>query len=136
MLLRRFGTTIGAVEPNFEPAAFNELSFVPRPGFQMTTADFGADYERVGELALTSEAEAHVKIQAEAALLDLLAHRIHEAVKSLPQGDVLLIESMPGKDFPRFRERTENLVEGDRNRLHFYYWLDPALRLGVYRRRT
>jgi hypothetical protein len=136
MLLRRFGTTIGAVEPNFEPAAFNELSFVRRPGFQMSTAEFQTEYERIDELALTSEAEAHVKIQAEAALLDLLAHHINEAVHARPEGEVLLIESMPGKDYPRIHERTENLVEGDRNRLHFYYWLEPALRLGVYRRKS
>ena len=135
MLLRRFGTTISAVEPSFEPAAFNEFTFVRRPGFQSTSADFDADYERVRDLALTSEAEGHVKIQAEAGVLDLLAHRIREAVAALAPGEVLLIESIQGKDFPRLRERTENLVEGDRNRLHFYYWVDPALKLGVYRRR-
>lgn len=135
MLLRRFGSTIAAVEPNFEPAAFNELTFIRRPGFQSTPAEFQESYERVGEVLLTSEAEGHVKIQAEAALLDLLAHKIHEAGRGLGEGEVLLIESTPGKDFPRARERTENLVEGDRNRLHFYYWFDPPLRLGVYRRR-
>ncbi len=135
MLLRRFGSSISAVEPSFEPAAFNEFNFVRRPGFDMTVAEFEAGYERVAERLLTSEAEGHVKIQAEAGLLDLLAHRILEAQANLGPDEVLLVESTPGKDFPKTRERTENLVEGDRNRLHFYYWLEPGLRLGVYRRR-
>ncbi len=136
MIVRRFGATVGTVAPDFHATAFNEITFVRRPGLSLPWTDFAAEYERVGQLALESESEGHVKLEAEAALLELLARRLAEAEAALAPNELLLIESTPGHDYPRTHEHTETLVEGGHNRLHFYYNIDPPLRLGVYRRRA
>ncbi len=136
MIVRRFGATVGAVVADFHATAFNEITFVRRPGFSLSWEEFEAAYERVGELLLEAESEGHVKLEAEEALLDLLAHRLAHAERGLAPDELLLVESRPGHDYPRTHEQTETLVEDDRNRLHFYYHIDPPLRLGVYRPRS
>ncbi len=135
MIVRRFGPVVNAVDPAFEAAAFNEIMFTRKPGFAMPWPDFAERYERVGELAIASESEGHVAIEAEEALLDLLAHRLAEADSALGPGDVLLIESQLGHDYPRTHDRAETLVEHGANRLHFHFHIDPPLRLGVWHRR-
>lgn len=132
MIVRRYGATVVEVQPEFAPEAFNEIDFRRRTGFTMAWEDFQARYERTGEQALVSEAEGHVKIAVESATLDLLRHRLADAEGSLAPGEVLLLESQPGRDYPRLHEKTETLVEHGHNRLHFYYYLQPALRFGVY----
>ena len=53
----------------------------------------------------------------------------------LGDDEVLLVENQRGVDEPRFREKKEtHVVEGE-NRLHFIWWVDPPLKVGVYRRR-
>lgn len=135
MILRRFGGMVGAVAPDFHATAFNELQFVRRPGFSMAWDEFAASHERTGGLALDAETEGRVQIETETALLGALAERIAEAERGLGADELLLIESLPGHDYPRTHEHTETLVEEGRNRLHFYYHIDPPLRLGIYRRR-
>ncbi len=135
MIVRRFGGTVGAVAPDFHATAFNELQFVRRPGFAMAWDDFVANYERTGGLALDTETEGHVQIEVETALLNALAARIAEAERALGTDELLLVESLPGHDYPRTHEHTETFVEQGRNRLHFYYHIDPPLKLGIFRRR-
>ena len=135
MIVRRFGGTVGAVAPDFHATAFNELQFVRRPGLSLPWEEFEASFERTGGLALDSETEGRVKLEVETALLRLLEERIGEAERALRPDELLLVESRPGHDYPRTHEHTETLVEGGHNRLHFYYHIDPPLRLGVYRRR-
>ena len=136
MIVRRFGATVGAVVADFHATAFHEMMFARRPGFAVTWAELEAAYERVGERLLSAESEGHVKLEAKEAVLDLLAHRLAHAERDLGPGEILLVESTPGHDYPRLHEQTETLVENGRNRLHFYYRIDPPLRLGVYRRRA
>jgi hypothetical protein len=136
MIVRRFGATVGAVAADFHAAAFNEMPFARRPGFALAWAEFEAAYERVGERLLSAESEGHVKLEAKEALLDLLAHRLAQAERELEPAEILLVESQPGRDYPRTHEQTETLVENGRNRLHFYYRIEPPLKLGVYRKRV
>ena len=135
MILRRYGATVSQVEPYFAAVAFNEVDFTRRPGFTMDWGEFHERYQRTSEREISAEAEGHVKVEVESATLDLLAHRLAEAERALAPGEVLLVESQPGRDYPRLHERTETLVEHGRNVLHFYYYLHPPLRLGVYRKR-
>ncbi len=135
MIVRRFGGTVGAVAPDFHATAFNELQFLRRPGFSLPWAEFAATYERTGALALDAETEGRVQLEVETALLAELERRIAEAERDLGPDELLLIESLPGHDYPRTHEHTEAVVENGRNRLHFYYHIDPPLRLGIYRRR-
>ncbi len=135
MIVQRIGRAVGAVVPDFHATAFNELRFVRRSGFSLSWEEFAATYERTGGLALDAETEGHVQLEVEAALLEELARRIAEAERALGPDELLLIESLPGRDYPRTHEHTETIVEEGRNRFHFYYHIDPPLRLGVYRRR-
>ncbi len=132
MIVRRYGGTVVEVLPEFAPEAFNEIDFARRGGFTMDWQEFQARYERTGERALVAEAEGHVKIAVEASVLDLLGHRVAEAEHGLAPGELLLLESQAGRDYPRLHERTETLVEHGHNRLHFYYYVKPPLRFGVY----
>ncbi len=136
MILRRYGATVSRVEPNFAAVAFNEVDFTRRSGFTMEWGEFRERYERTGEREISAEAEGHVKVEVESATLDLLAHRLAETERGLGPHEVLLVESQPGRDYPRLHERTETLVEHGRNVHHFYYHLHPPLRLGVYRRKA
>ena len=135
MILRRFGGTVGAVAPEFHATAFNELQFLRRPGFSLSWEEFAATYERRGGLALEAETEGRVQVEVETALLDALQARIAEAERTLGPEEILLLESLPGRDYPRTHESTETVVDEGRNRLHFYYSIDPPLKLGIYRRR-
>lgn len=136
MIVRRFGATVGSVEPSFRAEAFNEITFARRPGFSMDWAEFEEHYERIGEERVTSESEGHVKFHAEEALLDLLEHKIAQVERALQPDEVIMVESQPGPDYPRTHEHTEMLVEDGHNRLHFYYTIDPPLRLGIFRQRA
>jgi hypothetical protein len=49
---------------------------------------------------------------------------------------LLMIESQPGRDYPKLRDQTKvEVVGGIENRLHFTWTVDPPLRVGIYRRR-
>ncbi len=135
MIVRRHGMTVDQVEPEFAAVAFNEIGFVRRGGFTLEWNEFQERYERIAERLLGAEAEGHVKLEVESATLDLLAHRLAEAVGALAPGELLMVENQSGHDYPRLHEKTETLVEHGRNRLHFFYHLDPPLRLGIYRPR-
>ncbi len=136
MIVRRYGASVCEVEPEFAAVAFNEIGFVRRAGFTMEWEEFRERYERTSEREISAEAEGHVKIEVESATLDLLAHRLAAAERALAPGELLLVESQPGRDYPRLHEKTETLVEHGHSRLHFNYHVHPPLRLGVYRPRT
>ena len=136
MILRRYGTTVQSVEPKFDSRAMTEIGFLRTRSFSMPAEEFFEVYEPVGERALTAEAEGDVKDEAEQALLASLEEQIEALRAGLAEGDVLLVESEPGKDYPKTRDRTHTrVVDGIENRLHFQWTVDPPLRLGVYRRR-
>ncbi len=134
MIVRRFGGTVGAVAPDFHATSFNELQFVRRPGFSLSWEEFEAAYQRTGGVELDAETDGHVQLEAETALLAELERRIANVERRLGPDELLLVESRPGHDYPRTHEHTETIVEAGRNRLYFYYHIDPPLRLGVYRR--
>ncbi len=135
MIVQRFGGSVGAVVPDFHATAFNELQFARRPGFSLPWEEFAATYQRTGGIELVAETEGHVQLEVETALLAELQRRIAEAERALRPEELLLLESRPGHDYPRTHEYTETIVEDGRNRFHFYYSIDPPLRVGIYRRR-
>jgi hypothetical protein len=48
---------------------------------------------------------------------------------------VLVVESEQGKDYPKTREKTTTQVSAGQNKLFFQHYIDPPLRVGVYRQR-
>ncbi len=134
MIIRRYGTTVQSVQPNFDARAMTEISFRRTSEYSASFEEFSEAYERVDERALTATAEGDVKDEAERALLDSLQEQLEALESEVGEAHVLLIENQAGQDYPKTRDRTENRVVGYENRLYFFWTVDPPLRLGVYRR--
>lgn len=136
MILRRYGSTIVSVTPNFNSRAMTEVGFT-RSGDQTFPADeFAERYERADARELTASAEGEVQGQVEDDVLEELGQKLEALVREADDGTVLLIENQPGKDHAKTRcVQTTKVIQGA-NRLHFQYSIDPPLKVGVYRRRS
>ena len=135
MLLRRYGTTMQSVVPNFDPRAMTEISFRRDREHSMPVEEFEQSYTKVREESLEGESEGPVQTEAEAALLDHLQERLEELLASLGNDEVLLVESEQGVDYPKLRDRKQGIIVEGENRLYFHWRVDPPLRVGIYRRR-
>lgn len=137
MIVRRYGSKVQSVVPNFDSRAMTEIGFVRTDELVIPAAEFDAEYERLDERSLVANSEGDVKVEAEQALLDDLVGQIEELRSGLEDGMVLMVESQPGRDYPKLRDHTTvRVVGGIENRLHFTWTVDPPLRLGIYRRRS
>jgi hypothetical protein len=137
MIVRRYGSTVQSVVPNFDSRAMTEIGFQRTPDLSIPAAEFAEEYEQVEERSLVASAEGDVKIEAEQALLDDLLAQVAELQAGLGAEMLILVESQAGRDYPKLRDRTTvQVVGGLENRLYFTWTVDPPLRLGVYRRRA
>lgn len=134
IIVRRYGTSIESVEIAFDSNALNEIAFRKSQAFSMSVDEFQARYVPVQEYSLTSEAEGHVHGETERALLDGLETQIGEIEDVLGEGEVLTVESRQGVDYPKTRGRQKNIVVEGANRLYFYAYVDPPLRMVRYRK--
>jgi hypothetical protein len=134
MLLRRYGANVQSVEPNFEARALNEIAFRRDQQHSFAAADFDAEWQRVGDVTESGEAQGSSHNDVEQGLLDDLAARIKAHVAALEPGEALLIENDPGIDWPKSRQLQKNVIVDGENRLHFIVSIDPSVRLGRYRR--
>lgn len=135
MILRRYGTTVQSVEPDFRPHALNEISFRRDRSHSVPADEFEAAWERVAGSDVDARAEGDVHSEVEKAILDTLVERLEAERAALGEGEALLIENEMGVDWPRTRQQTRTVVVDGQNRLHFTVHVDPPLRLGLYRRR-
>ena len=135
MLVRRYGATVQAVETNFDARAMNEIGFRRSGAWSIPTPEFESGYERVRGVELTATAEGDVQGEAEERMLASLEEQLKQVLAELADGELLLVESEPGTDYPKTRERTTTQVIQGQNRLYFEWTIDPPLRLGVYRPR-
>lgn len=133
MLLRRYGTALHSVVPDFDPRAMTEVRFRRDREVSIPADDFDSRYEKLREEELTAESEGPVQTEAEQAVLDDLEGRLKGVLEGLGEGEVAVVESEQGTDFPKLRERKEGVIVKGENRLHFHWWVDPPLRVGVYR---
>jgi hypothetical protein len=136
MLLRRYGTALHSVVPNFDPNALTEISFRRDRVFSISESDFQGGYERVREEGLAPEAEGMVQPEAESELLGRLEGELRTIEAGLAEGELLLIESEQGTDYPKVRDRKQGIVVEGENKLVFYWRVEPPLRIGIYRRRA
>jgi len=73
----------------------------------------------------------------EAEVIPALVRELHEAfVRHGLQGEVLLVESEQGSDYPKTRDEKKNVVVEGVNKLYFEWRVEPALRLGVFRKNS
>ncbi|MBX6364043.1 MAG: hypothetical protein IRZ00_09265 [Gemmatimonadetes bacterium] len=135
MIVRRFGSSVGRVVPAFNARALTEIAFARAPGLSMPADEFFETHERIGGRELHAETEGDVQLDAEERLLERLRAELEALEAGLGPDEVLLIESEPGRDYPKTREHTDTLVVEGENRLYFRWRVDPPLRVGIYRRR-
>ena len=134
MILRRYGRAFHSVEPNFNPTGITEIGFRRDRRFSCSADEFEDGWERVEGAELRADAAGEVQRDAERALLRRLGKALGDKGSALAEGDVLVVES--GRDdWPKTRERKEVVAERLDNRFHFHWWVEPPLRVAVYRRR-
>jgi hypothetical protein len=136
MLLRRQGSRIEGVTPHFDARALTEIAFRPDGSFREDAGSFDARMEKLSEHAVDATTHGSVQAEAEEALLEELRAGLDARLDALAPGEVLVIESAPGVDWPKTRERRKDVIVDGENRFHFHWWVEPPLRLGVYRPRT
>lgn len=133
MLLRRYGSRYQSVELNFDAHALNEISFRRDHQTAWETEDFESSFERREIHALEAEAEGDVHDEVETAALDDLKAQVEAVLAGLGEGEVAVVESEPGGDYPKTRQATRNVIVEGENRLHFTVRISPPLQIGVYR---
>lgn len=134
MLLRRYGETVQSVELDFDPLALTEFGFRRDREFVLPVEQFEADYEKLSEASLAAEAEGAVQTEVEKFVVDRVEASLREMQAGLGEGELLLVESTAGVDFPKLRERKHGIIVEGENRIHFRWWVDPPLRVGLYRK--
>ena len=134
MILRRYGTTVQSVELNFDSKALNEIGFRRDRKLGIPADEFERTYTLGPTHDLTAEADGPVQGEAEAAMLDDLEGSVRDLEAGLGEHEVLVVENEQGKDYPKTKHRTQNVVVDGENRLYFHHWIEPPLRLGVYRK--
>jgi hypothetical protein len=135
MIIRRYGTSMHGVELNFDSKALNEIGFRRDPSWSTPTEAFERDWERVEAHELDARAEGDVQDHTEQAILDELEARIRELEAGLGEGEVLVIESQAGSDYPKTRSSSRTVVVEGENRLRFTGWIEPPLRIARFRPR-
>ena len=134
MIFRKYGKTYHRVTPHFDSRAMTEIGFQKAGDHSLDAEEFAAGYERTDGRELTATAEGVVQDVVEKQMLESLRAQLLELEQNV--GDaVLVIESEQGKDYPKTREKTTTQASGSENRLHFQRYVEPPLRVGVYRQR-
>ena len=135
MILKRYGKSFESVDPNFESKALNEIGFRRDRELVLPAEEFEVRYELETRHELRASAEGPVQDHTEQLLLDRLETQLFELEAGLEPDCVLVVENKAGMDHPKTRQTTRNVVVEGENRLHFSYAVEPALRVGIYRKR-
>ncbi len=135
MILRRYGTTIQSVEVNFDSKAFTEIGFRRVHAFSTSAEDFLAGHERISGHLLEAESEGDVQDEVESMMLQKLLDQLLKIDGDLAEDEFVLVESEPGRDYPRTRTQQKNVVVDGENRLYFYSSVSPPLKVAVFRNR-
>ena len=134
MILRRYGSYYHSVRPNFNPNAITEIGFMRDRAASIPASDLKVSHQLAETHELVAEADADVQRDAEKALLANLQKALEKSVARLATGQMLVV--LNGReDWPKTRERREAVIVEGENRFHFHWWVEPPLRMGVYRPR-
>ena len=133
MVFRKYGTSFQSVELNFDSRALNEVGFRRNHQRSIGADAFRSEYELVETREIVAEAQGDVQDQTEQQLLDKLERAVDALSSDLEKGEVLVIENEQGRDYPKTKQQTSNVILDGENRLHFFYTVAPALRIARYR---
>lgn len=136
MILRRFGSRLHEVKPNFDARAMTEISFLRGSALEDSADEWLEAHERVGEHRLAATAAGDAQSEAEESLLAQLESQLQALAGGLQPNEALLVENEPGNNYPKTRLRQKTVVVDGANRLHFDAEVDPPLIIGHYRRRS
>jgi hypothetical protein len=136
VIVRRYGSNVLSVTPNFDARAMTEIGFTRDGRVSMSAEDFQRDYYRLGGHELTARAEGVVQGEVEEAALASLTEQLNRVAGELQEGQVLLVENEPGKDLPKTRYTQSTTGDGSEGRIRFEYVVDPPLRVGIHQRRS
>lgn len=135
MILKRYGTALHSVELNFDANALTEIGFRRDREHSVPVEEFRDAWTQVEEYALDGAEEGWVQTEVEKKMLDHLVADIEEILAGMEAGEVLLVESEQGIDYPKARGSHKVVVEGGENRKFFRSWVEPPLRMGRYRKK-
>jgi hypothetical protein len=135
MILKRYGSNVLSVTPNFDSRAMTEVGFMRDGALSLPVGEFADQYERVGGRELTASAEGDVQGDVEDAVLADLLKQVESVAAEAGEGSVLLIENEVGKDQAKTRGTQATKVVATENRLFFTYTIDPPLRIGIHRKK-
>ena len=135
MILKRYGTMLHSVQPDFDSRALTEIGFRRDRRLSLRAADFREAYETVKTMELSAQADGPVHDHAEQELLVNLERELRQAEADAGEDGVVVIESRQGVDYPKTRDRKQNQIREGRNRLYFHWTVDPPLRVGIFRAR-
>jgi len=133
MIFRKYGVSFQSIELNFDSKALNEVGFRRNHQRSIGADSFRLEYELVETCEIVAEAEGDVQDQTEQQLLDKLERAVDALSSDLEEGEVLVIENEQGRDYPKTKQQTSNVIVDGENRLHFFYTIAPPLRIGRYR---
>lgn len=136
MILRRYGQRVESVAIAFSSVALTSIGWRRDRELSLGLDEFREDFQPVREHRLTAEAEGPVQIEVQDALLADLEAQLRAVEAGLQQDEVLFVESERGVDEPRAHEKRKDVIVDGVNRLYFIWWVDPPLRVGVYRKRA
>ena len=135
MIIKRYGSKVQSVTPNFDARAMNEIGFQRDNEWSLATDEFAESYEKLETHELTAAAEGEVQGEAEEKLLESLLEQLLAVEKTVSGDGVLMIESEQGTDYPKTRHTQTNQLVGHENRLYFRFTVEPPLRVAAYRKR-
>jgi len=131
-IVRRYGSKIQSVTPNFDSRAMTEIGFVRGSELSLSAEEFEQQYHRLSGRELRAKAEGDVQGDVEDAVLASLTEQLEALAAEAGDGALLLIENEQGVDHPKTRGRQTTIVVDGENRLVFEYTVDPPLRIGVF----
>ncbi len=135
MILKRYGTMMHSVQPDFDSRALTEIGFRRDRRLSVRAADFDEGYEKVETMELSAQADGPVHDHAERELLSNLERELRRAEADAGEDGAVVIESRQGVDYPKTRDRKQNQIREGRNRLYFHWTIDPPLRVSLFRAR-
>ena len=94
-----------------------------------------AGHERVSGHLLEAESEGDVQDEVESVMLERLLDQLLSIDGDLAENEFVLVESEPGRDYPKTRTQQKNVVVNGENRLYFYSSVSPPLKVAVFRAR-
>lgn len=134
MIFKRYGAAVQSVELNFDSKALNEIGFRRDHQVSVPTEEFQSGWTKVTEHSFAPTAEGFVQDETEQAMLDEMETAIQGLLAGLNDGEALYVENEQGVDYPKTRHQQKTIVVGHENKLQFLARVEPALRIGVYRK--